>query len=66
MIDEYDGDPQSLGVGDLVEAKALDRLIDRDVQVDVLKVDVEGAEGQVLRGAEKTLRRCLPTIFATA
>jgi FkbM family methyltransferase len=63
VIDEYDGDPASLGVGDLVEARALDRLIDPDVQVDVMKVDVEGAEGQVFRGAEKTLRRCSPTIF---
>jgi FkbM family methyltransferase len=63
VIDEYDGDPQSLGVGDLVEAKALDRLIDPDVHVDAVKVDVEGAEGQVFRGAEKTLRRCSPTLF---
>jgi len=63
VIERFDGDPRTLGVGDLVEAKALDRLIDPDLQVDVMKVDVEGAEGQVLRGAEKTIRRCSPTIF---
>jgi FkbM family methyltransferase len=63
IISEYNGDPRSLEVGDLVEARSLDRIIDCDERVDVMKVDVEGAEGQVIRGAEKTLRRCSPTLF---
>lgn len=32
-------------------------------KLDWLKVDVEGAELEVLRGAERTIRRCLPTII---
>ena len=40
------------------EATRLDDLLD-GVRVDVLKVDVEGAEPLVLRGAEETIRRSL-------
>ncbi|MGI9592151.1 MAG: FkbM family methyltransferase [Myxococcota bacterium] len=35
-------------------------------RVDVLKVDVEGAELEVLRGAEKTLERCRPLLLLEA
>jgi len=62
-IDEYDGEPDRLAVADLVDARPLDEVIDPHLQVDVMKVDVEGAEGRVFRGAEQTLRRCRPTVF---
>ena len=39
-----------------VEAKPLDRIIERsDVSPDVVKIDVEGAENQVLRGGAQVL-----------
>jgi hypothetical protein len=33
------------------------------VKPTVIKIDVEGFEGEVLRGAEGTLRRCRPTVL---
>lgn len=43
------------------------RLDDLDlVDVDCMKIDVEGHEGSVLRGAEKLIRRCRPMIFLEA
>ena len=35
-----------------------------DERVDVVKIDIEGAEGIALRGLLKTLRRCRPIIFS--
>jgi FkbM family methyltransferase len=34
-----------------------------DVNPDVIKIDVEGAEIEVLKGAEKTIRRCHPVLL---
>jgi len=53
-------DPQ--GATDLsVPIRRLDSLIVGDV--DVLKIDVEGYEGEVLAGAVELLRRCGPALF---
>jgi FkbM family methyltransferase len=40
----------------------LDDLVPPDAPVRLVKIDVEGAELQVLRGAEATLRRCRPYV----
>ena len=43
-----------------IEVVALDSLLLDDVTA--MKVDAEGAEEEVLRGAEATLRRCMPVL----
>jgi FkbM family methyltransferase len=45
-----------------VHQVTLDELIDDDIQIDFIKVDVEGAEMFVFRGARRTIRRCQPII----
>lgn len=45
-----------------VPRKRLDRLVPSE-DVDALKIDVEGAELNVLRGAEQLLTRCRPTVM---
>jgi FkbM family methyltransferase len=60
-ISSFDGDPAHLGGYDLVRSSTLDRLVGQR-KIDMMKVDVEGAEGRVFRGAEDTLRRCAPTL----
>jgi hypothetical protein len=37
-------------------------VIPEDAHIDFIKIDVEGAELQVLRGATATIRRCRPVI----
>jgi FkbM family methyltransferase len=46
-----------------VETDLLDNLIPGNVLVDFIKIDVEGAEFPVLKGALKTIRRCKPVII---
>lgn len=45
-----------------VEVRRLDELLPGDARLDWMKIDVEGAEELVLRGAVETLRRCRPAI----
>ena len=48
----------------LVPATTLDDLLAGLDRVDVIKLDVEGAEGRVLRGATRTLERHRPVIIS--
>lgn len=41
----------------------LDNVLPEDLQVDLIKIDVEGGELGVLQGAQETIRRCRPTII---
>jgi FkbM family methyltransferase len=44
----------------VVETTTIDSF---DVSPDLIKIDVEGAEREVLKGAEKTIRRCHPVLL---
>lgn len=46
-----------------VKTDTLDNVLPRDVEVDLLKVDVEGAELQVFRGARRLLREQQPVVL---
>jgi FkbM family methyltransferase len=45
-----------------VQTVRLDDIVPDNVRIDFIKVDVEGAELQVFRGGQKTIRRCRPVI----
>jgi FkbM family methyltransferase len=45
-----------------VETDLLDNIIPNDLPIHFIKIDVEGAEMLVLRGAEKTINRCQPIV----
>src|ERR1700744_432237 len=47
----------------LVKVDRLDNIIDPAIAVDIIKIDVEGAEMQVLKGAEKILRNYKPVVL---
>jgi FkbM family methyltransferase len=46
-----------------VTIDTIDRTVPSGTRVDLLKVDVEGAELQVFRGAARLLRECAPTLL---
>ena len=46
-----------------VETERLDAIVPEGTTVTLIKIDVEGAEYRVLRGAESLLRRCRPTVI---
>jgi FkbM family methyltransferase len=46
-----------------VDTAKLDDLIPPTLQIDLIKIDVEGAELQVLEGGIKTITRCKPVII---
>jgi FkbM family methyltransferase len=45
-----------------VAVETLDRMVKPDEHVTLVKIDVEGAELQVMRGGRETLRRCRPLV----
>jgi len=46
-----------------VDTERLDAIVPEGAMVTLIKIDVEGAEYRVLRGAENLLRRCRPTVI---
>ena len=46
-----------------VRTEKLDDILPPDIQVDVMKIDVEGGELVVLEGALATLKRCKPIVI---
>lgn len=51
----------SMTAGDAVEVHSIDRYLFRDV--DLIKIDVEGFEPEVLKGAADTIARCKPLVI---
>jgi FkbM family methyltransferase len=49
-----------------VKTRRLDDLIHEDVQVDFIKMDIEGGEYHAMLGGAKTIRRCRPIIVFEA
>ena len=46
-----------------VPMQPLDSILPENQKIDLIKIDVEGAEGLVLDGAKKTIERCKPIIL---
>lgn len=46
-----------------VELKKLDDVIPNDIKIDFIKIDVEGAEFDVLKGAKETIIRSKPVVI---
>lgn len=62
-IEAYGGDATQLATKDLVEVQTLDTLLADESGIGAIKIDVEGAEGLVLLGAERTLEREHAALF---
>lgn len=59
---EYPSDQEQIEVLN-VALKRLDDLVPPDLDIDLIKIDVEGAELKVLEGAVGLLRRCRPIVI---
>jgi FkbM family methyltransferase len=46
-----------------VKLEPIDEVVDPERPIALIKIDVEGAEEQVIEGALKTLNRCAPTVI---
>lgn len=46
-----------------VETNLLDHFIPKDMKIDLIKIDVEGAEFNVMKGGIETLKRCKPVVI---
>ncbi len=46
-----------------VETDLLDNVIPKEINIDFIKIDVEGAEYPVMQGATETIKRCKPLII---
>jgi FkbM family methyltransferase len=46
-----------------VEVKRLDDIVSEELQISLIKIDTEGNELPIIRGAEKLVRRCKPLII---
>ncbi len=49
--------------GPVVQAKTLDDLLKDESRIDLIKIDIEGAEARALQGMSQILRRYRPVIF---
>jgi len=47
----------------VVQVDRLDNIIDQSINIDIIKIDVEGAEMEVLKGAERILKSSKPIIL---
>lgn len=65
VINERNAGNARIAAGNDIEISTLDEQC-RDMQVALIKVDVEGMELQVLQGAVETLKRCRPHLFLEA
>lgn len=63
IVGDFDGDVAALDVHELVQAATLDDVLGGADRLDVMKVDVEGAEYRALRGGEQVLARHRPLLF---
>jgi FkbM family methyltransferase len=63
FIQPFDGDVSLLSDRELVQSRTLDSILADRGRVDVVKIDVEGAEGRVFRGAKQLLEEASATIF---
>lgn len=56
----YNGNTRTVRIS--VDVVTLDEVLSGDADIRFVKIDVEGAEWGVLRGAERLIRRCAPAI----
>lgn len=58
------GGIEELASATLVPCVEIDRLVDPDQRIDLIKIDVEGAEAAALEGARRTLKRWMPLVIS--
>ena len=63
VIEPVQGDDPA-GFGQTVQGLSVSAVLPAGEKIDLIKIDVEGAEGRALRGVEPLLRRCKPTILS--